>query len=57
MGRTWFSALVEHKEHRILVDTGVSGEILLKNMNTLGIRPADIDYLLLTMAITTTPGD
>jgi len=43
-----FSALVEHKEYRILVDTGVSGEILLKNMNALGIGPADIDYLFLT---------
>ncbi|MBO8175314.1 MAG: MBL fold metallo-hydrolase [Thermococcus sp.] len=43
-----FSALVEHKGYKILVDTGVDGEILLKNMNALGIKPADIDYLFLT---------
>ncbi len=43
-----FSALVEYRGYKILVDTGVDGGILLRNMNALGIKPADIDYLFLT---------
>ncbi|WP_457753410.1 MBL fold metallo-hydrolase [Thermococcus sp.] len=43
-----FSALVEYRGYKILVDTGIDGGILLRNMNALGIKPADIDYLFLT---------
>ncbi|WP_461866431.1 MBL fold metallo-hydrolase [Thermococcus sp.] len=46
-GAHGFSALVEHKA-KVLVDTGVDGEVLLKNMTELGISPEDIDYLFLT---------
>ncbi|AIF69616.1 metallo-beta-lactamase [Palaeococcus pacificus DY20341] len=43
-----FSVLVEHKGHKILVDTGVDGKVLLKNMKSLGVNPNDVDYLFLT---------
>ncbi len=46
-GAHGFSALLEHKA-RVLIDTGVDGDVLLKNMKELGINPEDIDYLFLT---------
>ncbi len=46
-GAHGFSALVEGKV-RVLVDTGVEGNVLLRNMKELGIDPDDIDYLFLT---------
>ena len=48
LGAHGFSALVEHKNMRVLVDTGVDGEVLLRNMNALEINPKKIDYLFLT---------
>jgi 7,8-dihydropterin-6-yl-methyl-4-(beta-D-ribofuranosyl)aminobenzene 5'-phosphate synthase len=48
LGGHGFSALIEHKNYRILVDTGTDGETLLKNMEALNINPNKIDYLFLT---------
>ncbi|MGQ9673961.1 MAG: MBL fold metallo-hydrolase [Candidatus Aminicenantales bacterium] len=45
-----FSCLVEGLEKSILFDTGGSGEILLSNMEKLGIRPEKIDVVVLSHA-------
>ncbi len=41
-----FSCFIPEK--KVLFDTGSSGAILLKNMTCLGIRPEDIDLILLS---------
>jgi 7,8-dihydropterin-6-yl-methyl-4-(beta-D-ribofuranosyl)aminobenzene 5'-phosphate synthase len=43
-----FSCLVEGPEKTILFDTGGNGSILLANMKKLGIRPDDIDLVVLS---------
>ena len=48
LGGHGFSALVEHNGKRILVDTGTEGEVLLRNMEGLGVNPDSIDYVFLT---------
>ncbi|MBP1912952.1 MBL fold metallo-hydrolase [Thermococcus stetteri] len=48
IGYHGFSALVEHNEYRVLVDTGTDGRVLLNNMRELGVEPDSIDALFLT---------
>ncbi len=48
LGGHGFSALVERGGVRTLVDTGTDGEVLLNNMEALGIEPDSIDYLFIT---------
>lgn len=48
LGGHGFSALIEHKNYRILVDAGADGVTLLKNMEALDVSPDRIDYLFLT---------
>ncbi len=48
LGAHGFSALVEHGGIRVLVDTGADGDLLLKNMEELGISQKKIDYLFIT---------
>jgi len=48
LGYHGFSALVEHRERKVLVDTGTDGSVLLHNMNALGISPGEIDAIFLT---------
>ncbi|MDD3050858.1 MAG: MBL fold metallo-hydrolase [Candidatus Cloacimonetes bacterium] len=43
-----FSCLVETGEKRILFDTGGNGEILMKNMKTLGIDPLSIEDVVIS---------
>ncbi len=43
-----FAALVKFKNYTILFDTGGNGEILLNNMNKLGIDPKSIQYVFLS---------
>jgi len=43
-----FSCLVEGLEKTILFDTGGSGSILLNNMERLGLKPDDIDIIVLS---------
>lgn len=43
-----FSCLVEGKEKTILFDTGGDGEILLSNMEKLGIDPEKVDTVVLS---------
>ena len=45
-----FSALVEAENTRILFDTGGNGEILLGNMEKLGIDPSSIDEVFISHA-------
>ena len=45
-----FSALVEAENTRILFDTGANGEILLTNMEKLGIDPSSIDEVFISHA-------
>jgi 7,8-dihydropterin-6-yl-methyl-4-(beta-D-ribofuranosyl)aminobenzene 5'-phosphate synthase len=45
-----FSCLVEGMEKSILFDTGADGRILLSNMEKLGIRPEDINAVVLSHA-------
>jgi 7,8-dihydropterin-6-yl-methyl-4-(beta-D-ribofuranosyl)aminobenzene 5'-phosphate synthase len=45
-----FSCFVEGLEKSILFDTGANGQILLSNMAKLGIRPGDIDVVVLSHA-------
>lgn len=45
-----FAALVAYGEENVLFDTGKSSAILLSNMGELGIRPQEIDYLVLSHA-------
>lgn len=48
LGGHGFSALVEHKKLRVLVDTGTDGDVLINNMRALGVEPDSIDYLFIT---------
>ncbi|WP_457751060.1 MBL fold metallo-hydrolase [Thermococcus sp.] len=48
LGAHGFSALVEHRGIRVLIDTGTDGNVLLNNMDELGIKPESIDYLFIT---------
>jgi len=43
-----FSALVETKEKKILLDTGANGIILLSNMQKLGIIPKEIGEIFIS---------
>ena len=43
-----FSCLVETEETRLLFDTGANGDILLNNMEKLGIDPTGIDLVFLS---------
>jgi 7,8-dihydropterin-6-yl-methyl-4-(beta-D-ribofuranosyl)aminobenzene 5'-phosphate synthase len=45
-----FSALVEAENTRILFDTGANGEILLGNMEKMGIDPSSIDEVFISHA-------
>jgi 7,8-dihydropterin-6-yl-methyl-4-(beta-D-ribofuranosyl)aminobenzene 5'-phosphate synthase len=45
-----FSCFVEGLEKSVLFDTGANGQILLSNMEKLGIRPEDIDVAVLSHA-------
>jgi len=45
-----FSCFVEGREKPILFDTGAKGQILLSNMEKLGIQPARIDVVVLSHA-------
>ena len=48
IGYHGFSALIEHRGKKILVDTGTDGNVLLHNMKSLGISPEEIDALFIT---------
>lgn len=41
-----FSAYIETGDEVILFDTGTNGEILLRNMEKLGLDPTSVDYLV-----------
>ena len=43
-----FSCIIEGFEKRILFDTGSDGEILLSNMNKLGLNPGDVDCIIIS---------
>ena len=43
-----FACLVKGLERTLLFDTGGDSAILLSNMNTLGVKPADIDIVVLS---------
>lgn len=43
-----FSCLVEGLEKTVLFDTGANGELLLANMEALGVSPRDIDVVVLS---------
>lgn len=43
-----FSAFVEIGDEVVLFDTGTDGEILLRNMEKLGLDPARVDYMVLS---------
>ncbi len=45
-----FSCLIEGLEKNILFDTGANGQILLSNMEKLGIQPGKIDIVVLSHA-------
>ena len=45
-----FACVIDGLEKRILFDTGIDGNILLANMNKLGIEPASIDCVVLSHA-------
>ncbi|MBN2398410.1 MAG: MBL fold metallo-hydrolase [Deltaproteobacteria bacterium] len=45
-----FACLVEARGERILFDTGANGEILLGNMETLGIDPGSINRVVISHA-------
>jgi 7,8-dihydropterin-6-yl-methyl-4-(beta-D-ribofuranosyl)aminobenzene 5'-phosphate synthase len=49
LGPGWgFSCLVRHQEGTVLFDTGAEGELLLANMDQLGIDPEDVDLVFLS---------
>ncbi|CAD5243875.1 MBL fold metallo-hydrolase [Thermococcus camini] len=48
LGGHGFSALLEHRGRRVLIDTGTDGEVLLSNMTWLGIDPGEIDFVFIT---------
>jgi 7,8-dihydropterin-6-yl-methyl-4-(beta-D-ribofuranosyl)aminobenzene 5'-phosphate synthase len=43
-----FSCFIQTKEKNILFDTGWDGEILISNMELLGINPKDIDLVVIS---------
>ena len=43
-----FSTLIETGERKILFDTGAKGDILLRNMTSLGIDPAKVDEVFIS---------
>jgi 7,8-dihydropterin-6-yl-methyl-4-(beta-D-ribofuranosyl)aminobenzene 5'-phosphate synthase len=43
-----FSCFIKGQEQSILFDTGTNGQILLSNMQELGIPPEEIDYIVLS---------
>ncbi|GAB4406643.1 MAG: MBL fold metallo-hydrolase [Thermodesulfovibrionales bacterium] len=43
-----FSALIEAEDKKILVDTGATGIAVSHNLQLLGLRPADIDVIVLS---------
>lgn len=43
-----FSVLIEAEDKKILVDTGATGIAVTHNLNLLGIRPPDIDSIVLS---------
>ena len=43
-----FSCLVETQHQKILFDTGANGKKLLGNMKTLGIKPEEIDKIVIS---------
>jgi 7,8-dihydropterin-6-yl-methyl-4-(beta-D-ribofuranosyl)aminobenzene 5'-phosphate synthase len=45
-----FSALIERDTLEVLFDTGMNGEILLSNMQRLGIDPARLDMIVISHA-------
>ena len=45
-----FACLVESQGRRILFDTGAKGNVLLHNMNLLGIHPSTIDTVFISHA-------
>lgn len=47
-GEWGFSAVVNHEDRRILYDTGLSGDVLIHNMNIMGIDPESIDDVILS---------
>jgi 7,8-dihydropterin-6-yl-methyl-4-(beta-D-ribofuranosyl)aminobenzene 5'-phosphate synthase len=49
-GEHGLSFLIERGERRILFDTGMSGTVLLHNLEVLGIDPASFDGLVLSHA-------
>jgi 7,8-dihydropterin-6-yl-methyl-4-(beta-D-ribofuranosyl)aminobenzene 5'-phosphate synthase len=51
LGTAWgFSALIEASNHILLFDTGGDGQLLMQNMQLLGINPAKIDSVVLSHA-------
>nr|WP_297461903.1 MBL fold metallo-hydrolase [Thermococcus sp.] len=48
LGAHGFSVFVEVDGTGVLVDTGADGEVLLGNMEKLGVSPGEIDYVFLT---------
>jgi len=48
LGAHGFSAFVEHRGRKVLIDTGADGDVLLRNMEALGIEPNSLDYLFIT---------
>ena len=45
-----FSAMIEHRGHKLLFDTGGDGALLMENMQILGIHPAQIESVVLSHA-------
>lgn len=43
-----FSCLIESNEDKILFDTGWNGNILLHNMKIMGVRPEEIDKIVIS---------
>lgn len=43
-----FSCLIEYKEHKILMDTGSNGRVLLNNMKAMDISPTDCTDLFIS---------
>lgn len=43
-----FSCFIQTKEKNILFDTGWDGDILISNMELLGINPKDIDLVVIS---------
>ncbi len=43
-----FSCFIQGKEKSILFDTGANGQILLSNLNKLGIQPEEIELVVLS---------